>query len=200
MEYEDEESHVKNSQTVNPNRNGWSEEKRNKEIGAKQLRILLMKESLNTMGKLEQSSETYSLHKISPYSNGLGGLQKDIKSQEIQIQYYTSGNFVHEMTHAGQVEDGGIVFGSDGKPALQDVYDEIDAYKHQFAFDPESVTNLPSNVRVSSVEDITSKWLFGLTDNNYIYSNPDYKIGLIRVGANSTRDQLKKAFPWINIP
>lgn len=31
MEYEDEESHVKNSQTVNPNRNGWSEENESEE-------------------------------------------------------------------------------------------------------------------------------------------------------------------------
>ena len=47
------------------------------------------------------------------------------------------GDFVHEVTHAGQFETGDIAFNAEtGGTLAQDIYDEIAAYQAQFAYDP----------------------------------------------------------------
>lgn len=87
------------------------------------------------MKVIEQSEQGY---KLSALDSPLGNVVLDTESGLIDIQYISEniGNFVHEVTHAGQFESGDLGFDiKSGKTYAQDIYDEIEAYQAQAYYD-----------------------------------------------------------------
>lgn len=157
-----------------------------------------MKSTLSTMGQLEASSQMYALATIT--SGDLGGLTYDQGTGTITIGYNGTANFVHEVTHGGQFESGDIAFSSNGNSLGQDVYDEIAAYKAQYAYNPASVSGLPSPSVIRSSADINTGWVQGIVHNGIRIYNPgtDANTGLYPVNINSTKADLIRAYPNAN--
>jgi len=85
-------------------------------------------------------------------------------------------NFLHETTHGAQFERGSIVYTEDGAQFYGvDYNDEIEAFKHEFAYDRTSVFNLPSTSHPVSFDSITVDWLIHVKDplsDSAVYSSP----------------------------
>ena len=110
------------------------------------------------------------------------------------------GDFVHEVTHAGQFETGDIAFNAEtGGTLAQDIYDEIAVYQVQFAYDPGSISGLSSTHVANSFGAITPSWVQGLKDATgampYTVAG-SANTGLIPININSTRDAFIQAYPW----
>lgn len=173
---------------------GWSSEKLSAKIGNRLERVENLNSSIGTMGVLENSSQVYSL----AHANGIGGLSFDSNTAIISINFAGTANFVHEMTHAGQFESGDIAFMGSGT-ALQDIYDEVAAYKAQFAYDPSSISMLTSTSCANSFGTITPLWVQGLqygTGNTIYAPGGMANTGIVPVNINATRDVLIQAYPW----
>ncbi|MGN0044941.1 RHS repeat domain-containing protein [Alistipes indistinctus] len=165
--------------------------------GAKQDRINWLSEriagigaTLETMNVIENSSPKHALNTV---TENEGYLSFDAESETIMINYTNTANFVHEVTHAGQFETGDVAFNLSGEGIAQDIYDEVNAYKAQYLYDPFS---LPSSIK--SLMDINPAWVQGLQDaaGVYIYDyNKGSKTGLYPVNINSTKSALIKAYP-----
>lgn len=173
---------------------GWSAEKLSKKIGNRSERVSSLNSSLGLMGALENSTQAYALAHISD----VGGLSLDPTTSVISINLEGTYNFVHELTHAGQFEVGDMAFSTEGT-VFQDVYDEMAAYKAQFAYSPSSVSSLISVSTANSFETITPSWVQGvLSDGNAIYGpGGENNTGIKSVGINSTINDLIQAYPWI---
>ncbi len=142
----------------------WSEEKLTKEIGDLNQRISSLDKTLTNMTRLETSSQLYSLN---PSNNEVGGTQYNSLTTAIVLSYKGTANFVHELTHCVQFENGALAYESiAGLSIACDVNDEVSAYKAQFAYDPSSVSKLTSTSSVNLVSDITVTWLRGITTKN----------------------------------
>ena len=176
---------------------GWSAEKLAGKIGNLNERIGSINGSLSNLGTLEKSSQSYSLNKIG--AGQTGDTSYDAGSGDVVISFGSTSNFVHETTHAGQFESGDIAFDSvSGKPYASDTGDEISAYKAQYAFDPASVSGLPSSTSVNSSSDITANWLQNVSDSsgNKIYAPGGIaNTGISPLNTNSTRADILKAYP-----
>ena len=120
-------------------------------VDALNQQIAGIKQTLSTMKVLKRSTQGY---KLSTSNSPLGQVSLDTESGLIDIVYISEdiGNFVHEVTHAGQYESGDIGFSDiTGKVFAQDIYDEVEAYKAQACYegnDPkiftkQSVQNMP---------------------------------------------------------
>ena len=164
-------------------------------------RISSINSTLGTMGQLEESSQVYALGGLD--ENGLGGLKYDNSTGVITIGYSGTANFIHEVTHGGQFETGDLAFGLKGNFTLaQDVYDEISAYKAQYAYDPASVAGLPSNALIRTSDDITAGWVQGIVykgENIYTPAG-SARTGLYPVNINSTKADVIKAYPGVSFP
>lgn len=146
------------------------------------------------MDILEKSNQVYSLAHLS----GSGSLSFDVETKIISINYEGTANFIHELIHAGQFETGDIAFiGSD--ICLQDVYDEVLAYKTQFAYSPYTVSSLVSSYSPKNIDEITPLWVQGLIDDKgtscYAPGGRN-NTGIIPVNINATRDILIRAYSW----
>ena len=176
---------------------GWSAEKLAGKIGNLNERISSINGSLGNLGTLEQSSQTYSLSKIG--AGQTGDTSYDPATGNVVISFGSTSNFVHESTHAGQFESGDIAFDSvSGKPYASDTGDEIAAYKAQYAYDPASVSGLPSSTSVNSSSDITANWLQNVSDSsgNKIYApGGSANTGVYPLNTNSSGADIKKAYP-----
>lgn len=173
---------------------GWSAEKLSKKIGNRSERVSSLNSSLGIMGVLENSTQVYALAHICDE----GGLSLDPATSIISINFEGTYNFVHELTHAGQFETGDMAFSTEGT-VFQDVYDEMAAYKAQFAYSPSSVSSLVSVSTANSFEAITPSWVQGvLLRGNAIYApGGRNNTGIRPVGVNSTINDLMQAYPWI---
>lgn len=103
------------------------------------------------------------------------------------------------MTHAGQFEAGDVAFSSTGGTLGQDLYDEVAAYKAQFAYNPSSVFGLTSTSVANSFATVTPTWVQGIREatGNLPYApGGSANTGLVPVNINSTRDVLMRAYPW----
>ena len=178
---------------------GWSESKLTQKLGDRVSRRESLNGSLAAMGVLEQSTQGYSLSKIG--INSIGSVLYNPQSGFIGINYNSAANFVHEMTHAWQFEVGAIVFGlKNGLPRLQDVSDEVAAYKAQYAYSPYSVAGLVPAQYLNSADEITPSWLAKIVYNgDAIYSN-EANYGKFGVGIYSTPAQINAAFPKAHLP
>ena len=173
---------------------GWSAEKLSNKIGNQSERVASLNSSLGLMGDLENSTQVYAL----AHKDNIGGLTFDPATSIISINFEGTYNFVHELTHAGQFETGDMAFSNDGT-IFQDVYDEMAAYKAQFAYSPSSVSSLVSVSTANSFDAITPSWVQGvLFRGNAIYApGGRNNTGIRPVGVNSTIKDLMQAYPWI---
>ncbi len=159
------------------------------------LRIQSLNSTLKSMDGIEKSTQTYALNKIDIKQDGQ--LSYDSDKDIISINYNSTANFVHEVTHASQFESGEIGF-MGGKPVLQDIYDEVNAYKSQYAFERLSVVAMRSSFSIFSYNEINRKWVQGLYGpmNSRPYGlNGMFNTGINSININSTIEDLKKAYP-----
>lgn len=85
----------------------------------------------------------------------------------------------------------------------QDVFDEISAYKSQFAYNPSSVSGLTSTSTANSFGSITASWVQGLGGGSlYVpIGSPNYiqgvsaNTGVGPLNINSTRADFINAYP-----
>ena len=161
---------------------------------------------LQNLDTLANSIQKYGLRHT---DSTTGSTNYDIKNDVIffNIRAYDTPNFVHETTHGQQFQNGGIVFRriirSDSDTLADgvgdDIDDELQAYKAQFAFDPSSVSNLQdTSSKVKSLEDITSRWLLGLKDaKGRVVYKINGKNGLAQAPVNIRSDKraLMNAYP-----
>jgi hypothetical protein len=180
---------------------GWSAEKLAGKIGNKAERLASLNSSIGTMRTLEGSTQVYSLSHTGYGEKG--GVTLNTSTNVIDIKFGGTANFVHEMTHAGQFETGDMAFNrSDGRQTLaQDIYDEVVAYKAQFAYSPSSVSGLTSTSVANSFSAITPAWVQGITllDGTKPYSKGGtFNIGIAPVNINTNRDGLIRAYPHLS--
>jgi hypothetical protein len=172
---------------------GWSADKLANKQGNLGERISSLNSSLGTMGTLESSSQVYSLSHAAPGANG--GLTLDTKTNTIDISFGSTANFVHETTHAGQFETGDMAFDSKtGNTLAQDVYDEVSAYKAQFAYSPSSVSGLTSTSVANSFGAITTSWVQGLAGGTLYSPGGTANTGVSPLNINSTKADFMKAY------
>ena len=173
---------------------GWSAEKLAKKAGNLSGRIESLNSTISTFETIENSSQGYSLTSSDSEVTGLTYKSDGI----IDILFSTTSNFVHEVTHAGQFESGDIAFSSNGSSLLQDVGDEVAAYKAQFGFKPSSVSGLNSNSKADSFSKITASWVQNITTStgDKIYApGGTSNTGVSPVNINSSRDDFIKSYP-----
>ncbi len=167
----------------------WSADKLSKKIGNLKERVASLNATLDVFTTLEQSTQGYSL---SPGTGEVGDVSYDPTSGNIVISYSSTANFVHESQHAGQFETGEMAFDGDtGNSYLQDVYDEVAAYKAQFAYDP-------SSVKASSFDAITPQWVQGIvtsTGDKLYAPGGSANTGVAPLNVNSKRADFLRAYP-----
>ena len=148
-----------------------------------------LNETLNTMQQIEESNQVY---RLKDSYLGYGFLKLDGDTKTINIYYTSADNLVHEITHAGQFESGDLAFLSKtGDVQAQDIYDEVAAYKAQYAY--KAFDNK------ISYNDITVEYVQNMVDSSgdcpYGY-NGKFNTGISPVNINSNRDELINAYPW----
>lgn len=168
-------------------------EKAQQEINGLKARVTQLDIVIELINSLEKSDEEYIL---SSSGNSEGSTSYDTKRKRIVLTVGSTANFIHEITHGGQYETGEIIFDALlEKSYLQDLYDEADAYKAQYAYDPATITDLKSNTVARTMEDITPQWVANLRSKKgeKIYREH----GLIRVNINSPKATLLMAYPQL---
>ncbi len=172
-------------------------------------RLEQLKQALENLNTIDNSPVVYELNKLSPetFSEGFLSYNADGNNGNgsIIINYISgsTSNFAHESTHAAQYESNEVAFadatsGDDNLIAL-DLYDEVAAYKIQYAYSPESVSSLNSNRQIDNINNITPDWvknIYNTVKKTYPYRKPYY--GLVPVNTSSTVQILTKAYPGFN--
>ena len=114
------------------------------------------------MGNLEKSSQVYALKTYyDPDNQKSGSLTLSGNTVNINYKAGSTSLFIHELTHAGQFENGDVAFDRiTGNAYFIDVADELEAYQAQFCFD----TNLDPQM-------VNIQWLLDMKDmnGNYLY-------------------------------
>jgi len=180
------------NKTAKANQDGWTQSKQ-VEIDELQESVSSLNSTLTTMGTLENSTQTYSLK---AGAGEVGETSYDPKTGNIVISFGTTSNFVHEVTHAGQFETGDLAFDSKtGASYGQDLFDEVAAYKAQFAYDPGSVSGLTSSSVANSaiLGTISSTWVKDIKTSTG--ATPYSNHGIVPVNINSSGNTLINAYP-----
>ena len=173
---------------------GWSAEKLASRTGNLNERVSSLSGSLKTMGTLESSKQVYSLSHTASGENG--GVTLNTQTNSIDIRFGSTAGFVHESTHAGQFETGDIAFDSKNGMVLgQDIGDEVAGYKAQFAYDPSSVSGLPSTSTANSFGSITSQWVQGLAGGTLYNPGGSANTGVSHIDINSKKADFIRAYP-----
>ena len=163
-------------------------------------RISRLKDVLKNLDQLEKKKDQiFSVERI---TEGEGGTVYDLNNGRIVFRILNSipvASFVHETTHGGQFESGGIVFRKVKKDPAEkfsgaygnDYEDEVAAYKAQYSYDPGTVET------AHSFEDITTAWVMDQKLNGvFIYAvGSSANIALIPITIRSTKDLLAYAYP-----
>lgn len=161
----------------------------NNKDGKKDSRIKSIQGTLRNMRTLEQSDQVYSLNKV----NGkVGELKYDTSTGKVIIEYTGTSNFVHEVTHGVQFENGAVGFDKNtGKAIAIDLWDEAAAYTAQYQFDPSSIPT------VTNINQITPLWVSEITDSkgNVYGPNGWANTGQYPLNANSGAYSLMIAYP-----
>lgn len=146
------------------------------------------------MDYMEKSSQKYSLHPNYANANKTrysfeGGVIYDRRTGSIIITYDGNiGNFIHEITHCFQFEVGDIAFHSNSSSLCQDIYDEIKAYKSQFAYNQGF-----GQIRNVKLKDINKNWL--ISNCGDIYGpNGTAHTGQIKVRIESKPEVINRAY------
>jgi hypothetical protein len=174
---------------------GWSDDRTATALGDLDQRISSLQGTIQNLNLLENSSQGYGLAKA---TGGEGGTFYDNQTGEVVFHIGNTANFVHETTHGGQFESGDIAFSGGGQPVLDDLTDEVAAYKAEYAYSPQDVSGLKSSSVASSFQTITPQWVQGLTltDGSKPYApGGSANTGITSININSNRDQIIAAYP-----
>ncbi len=129
----------------------------------------------------------------------LGGTTYDATTGAIVFDFDGTSNFIHETTHGGQFESQNMAFEiKTGVSILQDLDDEVAAYRAQYAFDPASVSGLKSTSTANNSSEVTQSWVQGISasDGSTPYGpGGSTNTGLVPINMKSTRDDLIRAYP-----
>jgi hypothetical protein len=166
-------------------------------------RIRRLKTIVATLDLLryDDSPYYYIIRKV-PSTQGVGETVYDPCSQEVAfgIQDSDDGTYslVHEVTHGLQFTRGEMVFDRcSGLSVGDDIGDELEAYRNQFAYDTASVSG------IHTFAEIDSTWLRSLRDRDGVYLYSPYitgkynVIGLRTVTVDSDTVALREAYPAI---
>ena len=165
-------------------------------------RIDYLNDLLYGLKYLEEESLT--VYELNPTSSAIGLTQYNPENGHIVLSYNNTSNFVHEVVHGIQFELGDIIFGLKNdenglrNAILIDVFDEIGAYRFQYAYNPSSISDL-SQIKINNLSDINKRWLNSIKeDGQYIY-NPNYndRIGIRSIGIENIKD-FYKAYPRLS--
>ena len=171
---------------------GWSADKLAKRVGNLSGRVESLNSTIETFGVLESSSQGYSLSKVGAEQSATS---LNTENNLIDIAFDGTSTFVHEVTHAGQFESGDLGFDSStGASLLQDLSDEVSAYKAQFGYDPSKVAT------ASGFSDITPDFVSNITlsDGSKPYSlGGATNTGRTPLSINSTNGDLARSYPNI---
>ncbi|PZQ97265.1 MAG: hypothetical protein DI539_30000, partial [Flavobacterium psychrophilum] len=179
--------------TEKENRACRYKEKAQLEINNLKARVTQLDKVIELINSLEKSDEQYILQTADKPE---GSISWDAKRKCVVLTVGSTANFIHEITHGGQYEAGEIIFDALlEKSYLQDLYDETDAYKAQYAYDPASITGLKSNTVARTMEDITPQWVANLQSKEGEKTYREH--GLIRVNINSPKATLLIAYPQL---
>lgn len=163
------------------------------EISLLKSRLDKLEKVIARIGILENSDMEYVLRTTSKEE---GCTSWDTKKHCIVFTVGSTANFIHELMHGWQFETGEIIFDARfEKGYLQDLDDEVDAYKAQFAYDPASVSNLCAATVVRKMEGITTQWVAGLVSGNGEKTYGEH--GKVRVNINSPKAALMLAYPQL---
>jgi hypothetical protein len=164
--------------------------------------VAILNATIDNLALLEKSTQLYLLKDTSqnPAKNE-GGTVYEAKSDAIVFYVANAASFVHETTHGGQYERGEQAYDSLTRgPRANDLYDEVAAYRAEFAFDATQVKRLSPSSKLESFEAITALWVNDLTGPNDSHPYSDTgtaKIGRIFITINSTKGALYTAYhPW----
>lgn len=156
-------------------------------------RIEKLKETLNNLEALDSSSFTFKLKEL-PANASMGNLTYDINDGAISINYIEGSihNFIHEATHAYQLCIGDIAFITfNGKPTASDLFDEVWAYKAQYAYNPYSVEKIISSKPIKDLKEIDTLWVRNVEALIYPYKDsPPYNVNI-----DTTLDTIIKVYP-----
>ena len=153
-------------------------------------RINILNNVLSNMELMEKSPQKYYLDPdfVSPSEYYEGGIKYDNKTGRIKISYSGStSNFIHELIHCFQYETGDIGFHSNGNLLAQDIYDEVSAYKAQFAF------LSCFGTETVNVKDVNEKWIYDKMPDLY-KPGGDNKTGTLKITIGSTSKDIRKAY------
>jgi RHS repeat-associated protein len=176
---------------------GWGDERTSVTLGELDQRVSGLQGTVQNLNNLESSKQVYTLGQA---SEDKGGTERDPSTGKIIFNVGNTANFVHETPHGGQYESGDLAFINGHKlPVLHDVYDELAAYKAEYAFSPQDVVGLSADKPVSNLASLTVDWVGSLKDRNGIHlyaPAPSNPIGIFPININSARDDLMRAFPY----
>lgn len=170
-----------------------NKEKTQQEINSLKARLTNLDKVIDLVNTLEKSDVEYILE---PSTKAEGSTSYDTRKKCIVLTVGSTANFIHEITHGGQYETGEIIFDSLlDKSYLQDLYDEAEAYKAQFSYDPSSVSALKSNSVARSLAEITPQWVENLQSPDGEKTYRDHS--RIRVNIHSGKAALLLAYPQL---
>ncbi len=174
---------------------GWNSRKLNRKTKKLKGRISSLSSSLDKMTELENSEDTYSLQKRGADENGTVKYNSTSKAVDIHTDGSTS-EFIHELDHAYQIESGNAIAYMSGYGAW-DLGDEVEAYKSQFAYDPDNpnfVDRRRSAFDKFRASYITKNWVKFL--NSGLYSGHSST----STSLFTTREELLELFPNATLP
>ncbi len=120
--------------------------------------------AISELGTLQSSHQLYMLEQT---TNEVHNTYYNSDKDAVVIQYSDDALFLHEAKHAYQYETGDLNFKKNGDIGLlYDLTDEVEAYKRQYAWDPNSVQGV-------TYSQIDTKWVSNIKshDGNLVYAN-----------------------------
>ena len=135
-------------------------------------RIAGLRSSLGTMNTMANSNNVYSFIDISGIKKASGDFTYDPEAKKFVISFISSPNLIHEITHAGQYEEGEVGFwlltdenGQITVQSISDIFDEINAYRAEHAYSPIA--------GIKHAYDINTKFVHNLRNaNGYLVYAP----------------------------
>ncbi|HLZ86521.1 MAG TPA: hypothetical protein VKQ52_04760 [Puia sp.] len=178
-----------------------------------QQRITRLNAVLKNLENLKKSKQHYVLKNLEgePGQVSEGGtvysVVDNVPTIEFRIGRMNVGSFIHETTHGGQFEKKELVFDKTNGIAIgDDLDDEIEAYKAEYAYNTAELDPLISVSVPRCFDDITASWILGLQTKKgeYLFSltkedTAGTKIGLLPVNLNIDLKKLRRAFPCCDV-
>jgi hypothetical protein len=186
---------LKRLKSKNPN---WQQDRQAREWA---FRVESMKNTLQNLINLETSRQVYAIRDTSLQ---YGNTQYRLKDSVIELLVGSAANFVHESAHGGHFETRDLMYINNAlkeyaPPFGNDQWDEIAAYRAEYAFKPDEVKKLPSPKKINTADDIDNEWLLGLKQGNKTVYHPEDSahVVAVRINVDSPGDSVIKAYYFL---